>query len=76
MYYPSIQTNSLGPGFSALPMNPLLDVHEQEHGWKSELQEHDRDFSVGRGFWMWGQAWEADSKSPISNLGTDMAHVT
>lgn len=50
MYYPSIQTNSLGPGFSALLMNPLLDVYEQEHGWKSELQEHDRDFSVEEDF--------------------------
>lgn len=76
MYYPNIQTNSLGPGFSALPMSPLLDVREEEHGWKSELQDCDRDFSVGRGFWMWGWVWEADSKSPISKLGTDMAHVT
>lgn len=44
MYYPNIQINSLEPGFSALPMNPLLDVHEQEHGWKIELQECARDF--------------------------------
>lgn len=61
--------------FAELPMNPLLERHGQERGWKSELVEHTTGYSVGKGFWM-GWGWKADSRAPLSSLGTDMTHVT